>query len=86
MTVQVKIVKERGSLRLIRCDSLGYTIVEARGGYVYSADEHHEAEAPDTPSGMVALGDKTGWMDETDARRRFDSLVERGYQLARTLW
>jgi hypothetical protein len=41
---------------------------------------------PDTDAGIAAAVGLDGWRDESDARRLFEELVERGERLAQRLW
>ena len=86
MISHVRIVSERGTLRMIYCRALGYAVVEMRDGYVYSADPHHKCRAPDTAKGMQEVASVTGWTSEQNARRQFEELVDAGQRLARKIW
>lgn len=82
-----KIVSEHGSFRLIESNGR-FAVVEKRNDRVYGAqcDGDERPSAPDTPSGMVRVVEPTGWIEETEARRLFDEVKNRGDDLARTIW
>jgi hypothetical protein len=75
MVVRISIIDQRGSFRLIRCASLGYAVVEARGGGVYSLDGAARRRCEDSETGMAEVVGAEGWCDRRAARRRFDRLV-----------
>lgn len=84
-------VSENGSFRLIEQDGR-YAVVEARDGRVYGLEGDggngggERPSAPDRPDSVAAVVSSDGWTDEPEARRRFDTLVQDGDRLARTIW
>lgn len=87
-----RIVEENGSFRLIECGGR-YAVVEMRDGTVYGLhaapapdDGAGRPEAPDTPARMADVVPSSDWMDEAQARGRFDEVVARGDGLARRIW
>jgi hypothetical protein len=86
MVVRISIIDQRGSFRLIRCASLGYAVVEARGGQVYSLDGPARRRCEDSEAGMADAVGAEGWCDRRVARRRFDRLVRTGVRYAEKIW
>lgn len=82
---EVRVVQKHGSHRLVERDGR-YGIVEERNGKVYGVKPARRRGYPPTASGIGEAVGKTGWHDQTEARRLFAEVTERGDDLARRLW
>jgi hypothetical protein len=78
------IAEQRGSHLLVRRGAQ-FAVVERRAGDIYSVHDGTREPHPDTPAGIAAAVGSDGWCDETEARRIFEELVQRGEQLAERL-
>lgn len=85
-------VAENGSFRLIEQDNR-FAVLEVRDGRAYGLDSANREtggterpSAPDRPDSVGAVVQPQDWTDEPTARRLFNSLVQQGDRLARTIW
>jgi hypothetical protein len=81
----IRVVDSRGSHLLIACAGR-FAVVERRNGRLYGTGDGDRRAHPDTPAGMAAAADETGWMDEARARHSLAAIAERGDELARKIW
>jgi hypothetical protein len=81
----VDIAEEHGSFLLIRSGSR-FAVVERRAGRVYPMMPGGRQGEPVTAAGMATVMAEEGSLQETEARRLFDELCERGDRLARRIW
>jgi hypothetical protein len=79
------IVEEHGSFLLIRAGPR-FAVVERRAGRVYPMMPGGRQGEAVTAAGMAAVMAEEGSLEETEARRLFDELCERGDRLARRMW
>ena len=80
----VEIVEEHGSFLLVRAAS-GFAVVERRNGRIYPMAPGEREGVPMTGEAMAILLGDQGCLPETEARRLFDALSERGERLAQSL-
>jgi hypothetical protein len=80
----IEIVEERGSFLLIRAAG-GFAVVEKRGGRIYPMAAGEREGVAMTNEAISALLAREGCLPESEARRLFDELGDRGDRLARTL-
>ena len=81
----VRVVDSRGSHLLIERNGR-FAVVERRNGRLYATSDGDRRAHPDTPAGMAAAADETGWTDEGRARQSLAAIAERGDELARKIW
>jgi hypothetical protein len=81
----IDIVEEHGSFLLIRAAS-GFAVVERRNGRIYPMKPGKREGITMTANAVIVLLAEEGCFSESDARRLFDELSDRGDHLARTLW
>ena len=79
----ITIVEEHGSFLLVRGTS-GFAVMERRNGRIYPMAPG-EREGVDITAEAAALLAAEGCLSESEARRLFRELSERGDQLAQTL-
>jgi hypothetical protein len=78
------IVEEHGSFLLVRA-ALGFAVVERRNGRIYPMAPGEREGVPMTGEAMAILLADQGCLPETEARRLFDELSERGERLGQSL-
>lgn len=85
-------VAENGSFRLIEQDGR-FAVLEIRDGRAYGLDSESQdsgneerPSAPDRPDTVGSVVQPQDWTDEPTARRLFDSIIQQGDRLARTIW
>jgi hypothetical protein len=81
----IDIIEEHGSFLLIRAAS-GFAVVERRNGRIYPMKPGKREGIAMTTNAVTALLAEEGCLPESEARRLFDELSDRGDHLARTLW
>jgi hypothetical protein len=81
----IRVVEIRGSHLLIAREGR-FAVVERRNGRLYGTGGGDRRAHPETPTGMAAAGDETGWTDEAGARQSLAAIAERGDELARKIW
>ena len=81
----IETVEQHGSFLLVRSGAL-FAVLEKRAGHVYPLKSGHRDGVATTPEGMASLISDETALSETEARRLFADLCERGDQLARRLW
>jgi hypothetical protein len=80
----VEIVEEHGSFLLVRAAS-GFAVVERRNGRIYPISPGKREGVPMTGEAMARLVFDQGCLPESEARRLFDELCERGERFAQSL-
>jgi hypothetical protein len=80
----IDILEERGSFLLIRA-AAGFAVVERRNGCIYPMKPDERESVAMTAEAVSALLAEEGCLPESEARRLFDELGDRGDRLARTL-
>ena len=80
----IEIVEEHGTFLLIRAGSR-FAVVERRAGQVYPMAPGERTSEPMTPHGIEAAAAEANWLAESEARRLFHELCDRGDRLARAL-
>ena len=80
----IDILEERGSFLLIRA-AAGFAVVERRNGRIYPVKPDEREGVAMTAEAVSALLAEKGCLPESEARRLFDELGDRGDRLARTL-
>ncbi len=80
----VDIIEQRGSFLLIRATA-GFAVVERRNGRIYPVIPGEREGVGMTAEAVSGLLAQEGCLPESQARRLFDELSERGDRLARTL-
>jgi hypothetical protein len=80
----IDILEERGSFLLIRA-AAGFAVVERRNGRIYPMKPDEREGVAMTAEAVSALLAEAGCLPESEARRLFDELRDRGDRLARTL-
>jgi len=80
----IDILEERGSFLLIRA-AAGFAVVERRNGRIYPVKPDEREGVAMTAEAVSALLAEKGCLHESEARRLFDELGDRGDRLARTL-
>ena len=80
----IEILEERGSFLLIRA-AAGFAVVERRNGRIYPMTPGERESVSMTAEAVSALLADQVCLPESEARRLFDKLGDRGDRLARTL-
>jgi hypothetical protein len=80
----IDILEERGSFLLIRAPA-GFAVVEKRNGRIYPMTPDEREGVVMSAEGVSALLAEGGCLPESEARRLFNELGDRGDRLARTL-
>jgi hypothetical protein len=80
----IDILKERGSFMLIRA-AAGFAVVERRNCRIYPMKPDEREGVAMTGEAVSALLAEEGCLSESEARRLFDELGNKGDRLARTL-
>jgi hypothetical protein len=80
----IYILEERGSFLLIRT-AAGFAVVERRNGRIYPMKPDEREGVAMTAEAVSALLAEEGCLHESEARRLFAELGDKGDRLARTL-